>query len=73
MLFGQPKLLSTATPGRRGKDKMPETDEICDLRPAKSLLPLSVSILPRLPTPIPPWVLGQTNYTARVYNPPTLQ
>lgn len=26
--------------GATGKDKMPETDEICDVRPAKSLLPL---------------------------------
>lgn len=44
MLFVVPNLLSTATPGRRArKDKMPETDEICDVRPAKSLLPLLVS------------------------------
>lgn len=56
MLFVVPKLLSTATPGRRArKDKMPETDEICGVHPAKSLLPLLVSnSSPPGPHPHPP-------------------
>lgn len=57
---------------RARKDKMPGTDEICGVRPAKSLLPLLVSnSSPPGPHPHPhPFThpshlghLGQTNYT----------
>lgn len=40
MLFRRAEIVEYRHSGAKGKDKMPETDEICDVRPAKSLLPL---------------------------------
>lgn len=60
VLFGRAEIVEYRHSGAKGKDKMPETDEICDLRLAKSLLPLWAPILPRQPPPIPP---GQSDYT----------
>lgn len=54
MCFFVAEIVEYRHSGATDKDKMPETDEICDVRPAKSLLPLWAPNLPRPPTPIPP-------------------
>lgn len=70
MLFVQPKLLSTATPGRGAKDEKPETDEICDLhRSQERPACLGPGIDPARPHPIPPVQTGLTGEQAsRLYD-----